>query len=105
MSLLLHIVPEGTPGRKSMEVSSPEIGIATKETTLIATTEPTSYTICALTYVHTKTAEIRISCTTPARTGFNTRIPRIEGYCVAQSTQIKPFPNSRNIKSTYAMDM
>ena len=79
--------------------------MTTKETTLIANTEPTSYMICALTYVHTKTAEIRINCTTPARTGFNTRILRIERYCVAQSTQTKPSQNSRDIKSTYAMGM
>ena len=75
-----------------------------KERTLMATIGLISYMICALTYVHTNTAETRTSCTMLARTGFNTRILRIEGYGVAHSTQIKLSPNSRNIKSTCTMD-
>lgn len=90
--------------RKGMEVREPEIILSTK-TTLTTPTEPTSYMTCALIYAHMKTAEIPISYMTVVRTGFNTRIRCIEGYGVVRSIRFLLIPTSRNIESTYTMNI
>jgi hypothetical protein len=62
---------------------SPETGIPWYQASLMRDIEPTLYMTYALTYVHTKTTEIWISCITVAKNWSSTKIICIEEYFAA----------------------